>query len=174
MSQWVTSSFSKPTNCIQNNQLLLLLEFWCWCSFTRYFLSIWFFMICLILSYLPDKNYSIYWNSCQGNGYNIKLIIIERGLSLFIIHSYILPSWLFSTSVRKLLLYGPTGWLSWLSVWLQLRSWSSSLWVWALCGALCWQLGAWSLFQILSVSLLHSCSVSLSLSLSLFLSLKNN
>ena len=58
-----------------------------------------------------------------------------------------------------------TGWPSPWSVWLQLSSWSCSLWVWASHRALCWQLGAWSLLQILClpVSLPLPCSCSLSL-----------
>ena len=48
-----------------------------------------------------------------------------------------------------------------------LRSWSHGMWVWALCQALCWQCGAWSLLWILSASALLPISVSLSLSLSL-------
>ena len=63
---------------------------------------------------------------------------------------------------------GVPGCLSQLSVWLRIRSWSHSLWVPALHQALCWQLGAWSLLQILclllSLPLLCSCSVSLCLS----------
>ena len=38
-----------------------------------------------------------------------------------------------------------------------------SLWVWAPCGALCWQLGAWSLLQILSLSFWPSTACTLSL-----------
>ena len=60
------------------------------------------------------------------------------------------------------------GWLSQLSVQLQLRSWSHSLWVRAQCRALCWQLRAWSLLQILCLPL----SLPLPCLLSL-LSLKN-
>ena len=41
------------------------------------------------------------------------------------------------------------GWLSWLSVRLQLRSWSCSSWVRAPRRALCWQLWAWSPLCIL-------------------------
>ena len=61
---------------------------------------------------------------------------------------------------------GAPGWLSPLSAWLWLRSWSFSLWVRAPCRALCcWQLRARSLLQSLcfplSLPLPHSCSVSL-------------
>ena len=42
---------------------------------------------------------------------------------------------------------GMPGWLSWLHVWLRLRSWSRSLWFQAPCRALCWQLRAWRLFR---------------------------
>ena len=62
---------------------------------------------------------------------------------------------------------GAPGWLSRLSVWLQLRSWS--LWVWAPRWALCWELRAWRLLRILSVSLSFSAPallVTLSLPLS--------
>ena len=60
---------------------------------------------------------------------------------------------------------GAPGWLSRLGVWLRLRSWSHSSWVRAPSRALCWQLRAWSLLQILclplSLPLPCSCSVSL-------------
>ena len=45
------------------------------------------------------------------------------------------------------------GWLSRLNVRLRLRSWSHGLWVRAPRRALCWQLGAWSLLQILCLPL---------------------
>ena len=63
---------------------------------------------------------------------------------------------------------GAPGWLSWLSLRLWLRPWSHSLWVWAPCGALCWQFRAQSLLWILCLplSLPHPCSHSVSLSLS--------
>ena len=65
---------------------------------------------------------------------------------------------------------GAPGELSQLSVWLQLRSWSHGLWVRALHQALCWQLRAWSLLQILylplSLPLPCSCSCCLSLACS--------
>ena len=65
----------------------------------------------------------------------------------------------------KMIISGVPGWLSQLSFWLQLRSWSYSWWVRAPCQALCSQLRAWSLLRILylplSLLLLHSCSVSL-------------
>ena len=63
---------------------------------------------------------------------------------------------------------GAPGWLSQLSVRLQLRSWSHGLWVPAPHRALHWQLRAWSLLWILCLPLSlpfpYSCSVSLSLS----------
>ena len=66
---------------------------------------------------------------------------------------------------------GAPGWLSRLSVQHQLRSWSCCFWVGAPLQALCWQLRAWSLFQILclplSLFLPHLSSLSLSLSLNL-------
>ena len=58
------------------------------------------------------------------------------------------------------------GWLSRLSLWLQLRSWSRGLWVWALSLALCWQLRAWSLLPSLSAPPPRMLCLSLSLSLS--------
>ena len=61
---------------------------------------------------------------------------------------------------------GAPGWLSRLSIQLWLRSWSRSLWVRALRWALCWQLRAWSLLQILCSSLCSSPTHALSLSLS--------
>ena len=69
--------------------------------------------------------------------------------------------------LKKYFHSGARGWLSWLSVWLRLRSWSHGSWVKAPHRALCWQLRAWSLLQILylplSLSLPCLCSVSLSL-----------
>ena len=66
---------------------------------------------------------------------------------------------------------GAPGWLSQLSVWLWLRSWSHSPWVQAPCQALWWQLRAWSLLWILclplSLPLLRKHSISPSPSLSL-------
>ena len=62
---------------------------------------------------------------------------------------------------------GVSGWLSQLRISLQLKSWSHGLWVQTPRQALCWQLRAWSLLQILSLSLsvrLPSHSLSLSLS----------
>ena len=63
---------------------------------------------------------------------------------------------------------GAPGWLTRLSVWLQLRSRSHRLWVRALHQPLCWQLRAWSLPQILCLPLPLPlpCSCSLSLSVS--------
>ena len=61
---------------------------------------------------------------------------------------------------------GSPGWLSQLSVWLWLRSCSHGSWVQALCRALCWQLRAWSLLQILSQSPCYSPTHTLSLSVS--------
>ena len=55
--------------------------------------------------------------------------------------------------IKKMWYIGARGWLSWLSVRLQVRSWSHSSWVQAQHQALCWQLGTWSLFPILSPSL---------------------
>ena len=59
------------------------------------------------------------------------------------------------------------GWLSGLSIRLRLRSWSHSSWVRAPRRALCWQLGPWSLLQILcfpvSLPLPHLGSLPLSL-----------
>ena len=54
---------------------------------------------------------------------------------------------------KKNHIIGATGWLSQLSIWLWLRSWSRSLWVWAPHQALCWQLRAWSLPRILCLPL---------------------
>ena len=48
---------------------------------------------------------------------------------------------------------GAPGWLSRLGSWLRLGSWSHSPWVRAPRRALCWQLRAWSLFQILCLPL---------------------
>ena len=59
---------------------------------------------------------------------------------------------------------GARGWLSRLSVWHQLRSWSHSSWVRAPCKALCWRLGACFWFCV-SLSLCPSPAHSLSFSL---------
>ena len=61
-------------------------------------------------------------------------------------------------------------WLSQLSVWLRLKSWSSGSWVWAPHRALCWQLRAWSLLRILRLPLCSSPARALPLSLSFSLS----
>ena len=61
---------------------------------------------------------------------------------------------------------GAPGWLSRLSIQLWLRSWSPSLWVRAPHRALCWQLRAWSLLQILCLLLSLPLPRSFSLSLS--------
>ena len=64
---------------------------------------------------------------------------------------------------------GVPGWLSQLSVQLWLRSWSHSSWVQAPRQALCWQLRAWILLQILCFPL----SLPLPCSCSVYPSLKN-
>ena len=60
---------------------------------------------------------------------------------------------------------GAPGWLSCLSVWLWLRSWSHSLWVWVPHRALSWQLRTRSLLQILCLPLsafpVHTVTLSL-------------
>ena len=63
---------------------------------------------------------------------------------------------------------GVPRWLSGLSFWLWLGLWSHGSWVWAPHQALCWQLRAWSLLQILCLplSLPFPCLCSVSLSLS--------
>ena len=62
---------------------------------------------------------------------------------------------------------GAPGGLSLLSTWLQLKSWSQGSWVRAPCWALCWQLRAWSLLQILCLPLSLSTPPSLTLCLCL-------
>ena len=73
---------------------------------------------------------------------------------------------------------GAPGWLSQLSVRLQLRSWSHSPWAQAPCRALCWHLRAWSLLHILclplSLPLPCSCSVSKINNKNMFKKLKRN
>ena len=56
----------------------------------------------------------------------------------------------FKTNKQK---NGEPGWLSRLGIWLRLRSWSHGWWVQAPHQALCWQLRARSLFQILCLPL---------------------
>ena len=72
---------------------------------------------------------------------------------------------LFSSIVFKTIL-GEPGWLSQLSVWLWLRSWSHGSWVQAPRRALCWQLRAWSLLRMLRLPLSASPLLALCLSLS--------
>ena len=55
-------------------------------------------------------------------------------------------------NIKNQICVGAPEWLSRLNVWLWLRSWSHGSWVPAPCQALCWQLRAWSLLQILSLS----------------------
>ena len=61
---------------------------------------------------------------------------------------------------------GTPGWLSRLSIQLRFRSWSHGSWVWAPCGALCWQLRAWSLLRMLCLPLSPKPSPTRTLSLS--------
>ena len=56
-------------------------------------------------------------------------------------------------SLKRLGCSGEPGWLSLLSTWLWLGSWSHGPWAWAPRQALCWQLGAWSLLRILCLHL---------------------
>ena len=73
-----------------------------------------------------------------------------------------------SNILLEVSVYWVPGWLSWLSIWLWLRSWSRDLWVQAPRPALCWQLRAWNLLQILGLPLSappHSSSVCLPRSL---------
>ena len=53
----------------------------------------------------------------------------------------------------KYVCFGAPGWLSWLGVWLELRSWSPCSWIQAPLRALCCQLRSWSLLQILCLPL---------------------
>ena len=69
---------------------------------------------------------------------------------------------------KKTVGWGAPGWHSRVSVWLQLRSWSHGLWVWASHQVLGWQLRAWKLLWILCLPL--SLCPSLACVLSLFLS----
>ena len=78
----------------------------------------------------------------------------------------------FSACVFRKMALRVSGWLSRLSNWLRLRSWSHGLRVRAPRQALCWQLTAWSLLRIQCL-LLSLCS-SPARSLSLSLPLKNN
>ena len=71
------------------------------------------------------------------------------------------------TELLKCLMWVP-GWLSQLSIRLQLRSWTHGSWVQGPCRALCWQLRPWSLLQILCLPL--SLCPSPAHTLSLFLS----
>ena len=83
------------------------------------------------------------------------LIPIFQGInyiSLFHVYGFI------KVAFRKQAIRGVPGWLSRLSGRLQLRSWSHHSWVWALRQALCWQLRAWSLLQILCLPLSLSAS----------------
>ena len=68
-------------------------------------------------------------------------------------------------SIKKMF-RGAPGWLSQLSGWLRLRSWSRGPWVRAPRRALCWQLRDWSLFQILCLLLSDPPPFMLCLSLS--------
>ena len=65
------------------------------------------------------------------------------------------------------------GWLSRLSVWLRLKSWSHGLWVQAPHRALYWQFRAWNLLLILCLPLSLFPSPDCAPCLSLSLSLKN-
>ena len=89
-------------------------------------------------------------------------------------NSWKVPSWLLPLVPFKNMMerWGAL-WLSWLSVWFWLRSWSHSLWIWTPHWPLCRQLRAWSLLQILHVRVCvylslpsPACTVSFWLSLS--------
>ena len=78
-----------------------------------------------------------------------------------------------STKIEKLhitpllfkMIYRAPGWLSWLSIWLRLRSWSCSSWVQAPHRAVCCQRRAgFRSSVLLSVPLPHLCALSFSLS----------
>ena len=62
------------------------------------------------------------------------------------------PTHLPMNAFKFLIIDGVPEWLSWLSAWLWLSSWSHHSWVWAPRWALCWQLRAWSLLPILCLS----------------------
>ena len=74
-------------------------------------------------------------------------IIVRCVWSLYPLHRIL------SKILSKKLSHGARGWLSQLSLRLQLRSWSHGLWVRTLYRALCWQLKAWSLLLILCLPL---------------------
>ena len=77
-------------------------------------------------------------------------------------------------NVLKYMIGRVLGWLSWLSVRLQLRPWTCGPWVWAPFWALCWGCKAWGLLQILSLSLSLPLSHSLCLSVSLSQKINTN
>ena len=81
-----------------------------------------------------------------------------------------LPLSLIRTLMIKLGFPGAPGWLTQLSIWLRLRSWSHCSWVRAPHWALHWQLRAWILWQLRALDPL---SPSLSAPTSVSLSLKN-
>ena len=64
-------------------------------------------------------------------------------LLLSALHSYNISNLLIHSELTTM--SGAPGWLSWLGVWLRLRSWSPGSWVSAPRWALCWQLRLWSL-----------------------------
>ena len=78
-----------------------------------------------------------------------------------------LPEWIILSDFKTREHIGAPGWLSQLSIRLQLGSWSHGLWVQALSWALCWQFRSWSLFQILCLPLSLCPSPACTLSLSL-------
>ena len=114
-----------------------------------------------------------------GLGLNLDLVnylkcnLMEGNLMFFkyvgqcLMYARYSPS-VFNSEFLRTYFWGTPGWLSQLSVWLWLRSWSHGSWVQAPCWALCRHLRAWSLLQILclplSLTLPCSCSVSLCLS----------
>ena len=107
---------------------------------------------------------------CMKNQNKVLFYISSKLTKLFErIYSMKIYKWI--SAIEKIT-KGVPGWLSRLSIQLWLRSWSHGPWVGAPRRALCWQLGAWSLLQILCFPLsltlpcLHMHSLSLSLSLS--------
>ena len=81
-------------------------------------------------------------SACSKVSVEILLTIIFRDIN----HLYMKTN-------QKVLCFGAPGWLSQLSSWRWLRSWSHVSWVQPPYLVLCWQLRTWSLLQILCLPL---------------------
>ena len=115
------------------------------------------------VSKFPLMSFQPFWLTC------IKIVLNwafkKTNEPIFLVNGYIFMH-TGVLSIKKLICFRAPRWLSRLYVQLRLRSWSSGSWVLALHQALCWQLRAQNLLQMLclplSLTLPRLCSFSVS------------